>query len=133
MKNHLAGIDNTAKPSYYHIQRNLKPLCKQTTAISSKLKTPQVGIPCSKQLNRLGTSQIAWCQGELDRSRRYSRRLAARASISPPVLSTAHLGLSPVINCALSKTCKGGQKQRNSTGKTHLKMPLNCSMQKTPP
>ena len=98
--------------------------CKQATAISSKLKTPQVGIPCSKQLNRLGTSQIAWCQVELDRSHRYSRRLVARALISPPVLSTARLGLSPVINCGLSKSCKGAQKSKETllVRKTHLNL-----------
>ena len=123
MRNHLAGIDSTAKPSYYYYtQRNLKPPCKQATAIGSKLKTPQVGIPCSKQPSRQGTSQTAWCRGELYMNRRYSRRLAAHASISPPVSLNARLGLSPVINCGLSKTCKGAQKNKEIqlVRKTHL-------------
>jgi len=76
--------------------------------LSAANSTPQVGIPCSKQPSHQGTSQIAWYRGELDRNHRYSRQLAAHASISPPILSTAHLGLSPVINCGLSKICKGG-------------------------
>ena len=47
-------------------------------------------------------------------NRRYSRRLAAHASISPPVSLNARLGLSPVINCGLSKSCKGAQKSKET-------------------